>query len=67
MQSCQCDPFGKDLGIKLGRGTVRAAATPLHLLAATPRFDRPANALHPVPPELIDALWEEVRAHDAAW
>ena len=35
------------------------------LLAATPRFDRPADALHPVPPELIDALWDEARAHDA--
>lgn len=34
------------------------------LLAATPRFDRPADALRPVPPELIDALWEEARAHD---
>jgi peptide/nickel transport system ATP-binding protein len=35
------------------------------LLAATPRFDRPADALHPVPPELIDALWAEARVHDA--
>ncbi len=34
------------------------------LLAATPRFDRPADALHPVPPELIDQLWAEARAHD---
>ena len=34
------------------------------LLAATPRFDRPADALHPVPPELIDALWAEAKAHD---
>ena len=36
------------------------------LLAATPRFDRPADALHPVPSELIEALWQEARAHDAA-
>lgn len=36
------------------------------LLEATPRFDRPADALHPVPPELIDALWDEARAHDGA-
>ncbi len=35
------------------------------LLAATPRFDRPADALHPVPAELIDALWGEARVHDA--
>ncbi len=34
------------------------------LLAATPRFDRPADALHPVPSELIDSLWDEARAHD---
>ena len=34
------------------------------LLAATPRFDRPADALLPVPPELVDALWAEARAHD---
>jgi peptide/nickel transport system ATP-binding protein len=36
------------------------------LLAATPRFDRPADALHPVPGELIDQLWDEARAHDGA-
>ena len=36
------------------------------LLAATPRFDRPADALHPVPAELIDQLWDETRAHDGA-
>ena len=35
------------------------------LLAATPRFDRPADALHPVSAELIDALWGEARVHDA--
>ncbi|MEO6021554.1 MAG: ABC transporter ATP-binding protein [Burkholderiales bacterium] len=34
------------------------------LLAATPRFDRPAAALHPVPQELIAALWAEAKAHD---
>jgi peptide/nickel transport system ATP-binding protein len=36
------------------------------LLAATPRFDRPAEALRPVPPEIIDRLWEDAAAHDAA-
>ena len=34
------------------------------LLAATPRFDRPADTLHPVPAELIEALWAEAKAHD---
>ena len=47
-------------------------ATPKHpytraLLAATPRFDRPADTLHPVPSELIDALWDEARHHDGKW
>ena len=34
------------------------------LLAATPRFDRPADALHPVPQALIDSLWADAHAHD---
>ena len=34
------------------------------LLAATPRFDRPADALHPVPQTLIDSLWADAHAHD---
>ncbi len=34
------------------------------LLAATPRFDRPADALHPVPQDMIDQLWAEARTHD---
>ena len=34
------------------------------LLAATPRFDRPAGALHPVPQTLIDSLWADAHAHD---
>jgi peptide/nickel transport system ATP-binding protein len=51
--------------------TEKLFAQPKHpytqaLLAATPRFDRPAHALHPVPPILIDALWEEARLHDTA-
>ena len=34
------------------------------LLAATPRADRPAEALCPVPPALIESLWSEARRLD---
>lgn len=34
------------------------------LLAATPRADRPADALHPVPPTLIDGLWADAHRYD---
>ncbi|MGY4305654.1 peptide/nickel transport system ATP-binding protein [Bradyrhizobium sp. USDA 4369] len=34
------------------------------LLAATPRADRPADALKPVPPTLIESLWAEARRLD---
>ena len=34
------------------------------LLAATPRADRPADALKPVPPALIESLWAEARRLD---
>jgi peptide/nickel transport system ATP-binding protein len=34
------------------------------LLAATPRADRPAEALRPVPPALIEQLWSEARRLD---
>ena len=34
------------------------------LLAATPRADRPAETLRPVPPALIDQLWSEARRLD---
>jgi dipeptide transport system ATP-binding protein len=44
--------------------TADVLARPRHpytraLLAATPRADRPAEALCPVPPALIDSLWAE--------
>src|SRR6202790_5154137 len=44
--------------------TAEVLAKPRHpytraLLAATPRADRPAEALRPVPPALIDSLWAE--------
>jgi peptide/nickel transport system ATP-binding protein len=44
--------------------TANVLAKPRHpytraLLAATPRADRPAEALRPVPPALIDGLWAE--------
>jgi peptide/nickel transport system ATP-binding protein len=34
------------------------------LLAATPRADRPAETLRPVPPALIEQLWSETRRLD---
>lgn len=34
------------------------------LLAATPRADRPAETLRPVPPALIEQLWSEARRLD---
>ena len=34
------------------------------LLAATPRADRPAETLRPVPPDLIEQLWLEARRLD---
>lgn len=36
------------------------------LFAATPRYDRPAEALLPVPEALTAQLWAEARAYDAA-
>ena len=36
------------------------------LLAATPRADRPAETLRPVPPALIEQLWSEARRLDRA-
>jgi peptide/nickel transport system ATP-binding protein len=36
------------------------------LIAATPRYDRPEESLVPVPAEVIDATWREIRSADAA-
>ncbi|HYM32579.1 MAG TPA: ABC transporter ATP-binding protein [Candidatus Cybelea sp.] len=36
------------------------------LFAATPRYDRPGESLHPVPPALIARLNDEAAAYDAA-
>ena len=49
--------------------TAEVLARPRHpytraLLAATPRADRPAEALRPVPPDLIEGLWSEARRLD---
>jgi peptide/nickel transport system ATP-binding protein len=49
--------------------TADVLAEPRHpytraLLAATPRADRPAEALRPVPPALIESLWSEVHRLD---
>jgi peptide/nickel transport system ATP-binding protein len=35
------------------------------LLAATPRYDRPGEALQPIPSALTEQLWNEARALDA--
>ena len=37
------------------------------LIAATPRYDRPADSLLPVPPAVIDATRREVAKADAEW
>jgi peptide/nickel transport system ATP-binding protein len=34
------------------------------LLGATPRWDRPAEALEPIPDALLERLWDEARAAD---
>jgi peptide/nickel transport system ATP-binding protein len=49
--------------------TADVLAKPRHpytraLLAATPRADRPADALRPVPQALIETLWAEARQFD---
>jgi peptide/nickel transport system ATP-binding protein len=49
--------------------TADVLAKPRHpytraLLAATPRADRPADALRPVPPALVESLWSEARRLD---
>ena len=49
--------------------TAEVLARPRHpytraLLAATPRADRPAEALRPVPPALIESLWSEAHRLD---
>jgi len=49
--------------------TADVLAKPRHpytraLLAATPRADRPAEALRPVPPALIEGLWSEAHRLD---
>jgi peptide/nickel transport system ATP-binding protein len=59
-------------GRVLERGaTADVLARPQHpytraLLAATPRFDRPADALAPMPRTLLDTLQAEAQAYDAA-
>jgi peptide/nickel transport system ATP-binding protein len=49
--------------------TADVLARPRHpytkaLLAATPRADRPAEALHAVPPALVESLWAEAHRLD---
>jgi peptide/nickel transport system ATP-binding protein len=47
-------------------------ASPSHpytraLIAASPRYDRAADSLKPVPPQVIEGLAREVAAVDSAW
>jgi peptide/nickel transport system ATP-binding protein len=37
------------------------------LFAATPRYDRPAEALLPIPAGVTDTLWAEAAEYDQAW
>jgi peptide/nickel transport system ATP-binding protein len=37
------------------------------LFAATPRYDRPAETLHPIDVQVTDALWAEAEAYDDGW
>ncbi|MES2533371.1 MAG: ABC transporter ATP-binding protein, partial [Pseudomonadota bacterium] len=37
------------------------------LFAATPRYDRPADALLPIESDVTDALWADARAYDETW
>ncbi|HEX7439303.1 MAG TPA: ABC transporter ATP-binding protein [Caldimonas sp.] len=37
------------------------------LFAATPRYDRPADALLPTDDAVTDALWRDAQAYDRAW
>jgi len=37
------------------------------LFAATPRYDRPADALRPIADAVTDTLWAQAAAYDAAW
>jgi peptide/nickel transport system ATP-binding protein len=54
-------------------GETRAVlADPAHaytraLLSSTPRLDRPADALLPLPRDLVERLAEEARVYDLTW
>ncbi|MDB6000136.1 MAG: hypothetical protein JWP52_1835, partial [Rhizobacter sp.] len=37
------------------------------LFAATPRYDRPAEALQPIDESVVDALWADSRRYDTLW
>ncbi len=37
------------------------------LFAATPRYDRPAESLRPIEPQVTDALWAEAKSYDLTW
>jgi peptide/nickel transport system ATP-binding protein len=37
------------------------------LFAATPRYDRPAESLRPIEPQVTDALWADAKSYDLTW
>jgi peptide/nickel transport system ATP-binding protein len=51
------------------RAVIQAPQAPYTraLFAATPRHDRPAEALRPIADAVTDELWQQARAYDAAW
>jgi peptide/nickel transport system ATP-binding protein len=60
-------------GCIVERGDVRAVVETPHapytraLFAATPRHDRPADALRPIADAVTDELWQRAGAYDAGW
>ncbi|HJP07477.1 MAG: ABC transporter ATP-binding protein [Proteobacteria bacterium] len=57
---------GRILELSSAQNLFKAPAHPYTqaLMAATPRYDRPNNALHPVPEALVKHLWDDVRRYD---
>jgi len=48
---------------------IQAPQTPYTraLFAATPRYDRPAEALRPIEDEVTDTLWAQAKTYDSVW
>jgi len=51
------------------RRIIEAPQTPYTraLFAATPRYDRPAEALRPIEDEVTDTLWAQAKTYDTTW